>query len=326
MLETSARLLRLLTLMQTRPTWVGSDLARRLEVTDRTLRRDVERLRRLGYPVQATVGTGGGYRLGPGTSLPPLMLDNDEAVAVVLGLRTAVRGSVSNLEEASTRALTKLEQLLPRRLRRRVAALGTSIVSVTREAPAVSSRTLTALAAACHDCERVAFDYRGHGGEQSRRSVEPHRLVHTGRRFYLVAWDVQRRDWRTFRVDRVAEVSETAVRFIPRPPPDEDLGRYVSQGVSLAAYPFRGRVLLHAPIEQAARAVTPDIGHLESVDAQRCVLTLGSQSSAEMANWLGVFGFDFDVLDPAELATAVARVATRLSRAARAFRGSAHYR
>jgi predicted DNA-binding transcriptional regulator YafY len=316
MLPTAARLLRLLTLMQTRPTWVGADLARRLEVTGRTLRRDVDRLRSLGYPVQATVGTGGGYRLGAGTSLPPLLLDNDEAVAVVVGLRTALRGSVSNIEEASARALTKLEQLLPTRLRRRVAALQTSIVSTPRTDPAVSSRTLTALAAACHEHHRVAFDYRGHAGEASRRSVDPLRLVHTGRRWYLVAWDVTRRDWRTFRVDRVDEVAESDRRFAPRPPPDEDLARYVSQGASRAAWPFRARVLLHAPIEAAARALPAEYGHLEAVDAHRCIATLGSRSAEEMAPWLGALGFDLEILDPPELAAAIRTVVARLTRAA----------
>jgi predicted DNA-binding transcriptional regulator YafY len=315
MLQTSARLLRLLTLMQTRPTWVGADLARRLEVTDRTLRRDVDRLRSLGYPVQATVGAGGGYRLGAGTSMPPLLLDNDEAVAVVIGLRTALRGSVSNIEEASGRALTKLEQLLPTRLRRRVAALQTAIVSAPRNVEVVSSRTLTALAAACHEHLRVTFGYRGHAGDTSRRSVEPLRLVHTGRRWYLVAWDVTRRDWRTFRVDRIGDVAESGERFAPRPPPAEDLGRYVSEGASQAAFPFRARVLLHAPLEAAARALPPEYGHLEAVDARRCIATMGSRSAEELAPWLGALGFELEILDPPELAAAVRAVAGRLTRA-----------
>jgi predicted DNA-binding transcriptional regulator YafY len=316
MLQTSARLLRLLTLMQTRPSWVGADLARRLEVTGRTLRRDVDRLRSLGYPVQATVGAGGGYRLGAGTSLPPLLLDNDEAVAVVIGLRTALRGSVSNIEEASGRALTKLEQLLPTRLRRRVAALQTAIVPAAGSASAVSSRTLTALAAACHEHRRVAFAYRGHGGETSRRSVEPLRMVHTGRSWYLVAWDVSRRDWRTFRLDRIDELAESGERFAPRPPPDEDLARYVSQGTSLAAFPFRARVLLHAPIEAAVQALPSQYGHLEAVDPRRCIATMGARSAEEMAPWLGALGFEFEILDPPELVAAVRTIAGRLTRAA----------
>jgi predicted DNA-binding transcriptional regulator YafY len=315
MLPTSARLLRLLTLMQTRPAWVGADLARRLEVTDRTLRRDVDKLRSLGYPVQSTVGTGGGYRLGAGTSLPPLLFDNDEAVAVVLGLRTNTAGN--NVEEASARALAKLEQLLPTRLRRRIAALQTAIVSVPRgNLPAVNPRTLTALAASCHERHRVAFDYLGNSGETSRRSVEPHRLVHTGRRWYLVAWDVNRGDWRTFRVDRVGTVTESGAPFAARPPPDEDLARYVSKGAAVAAYPVRARVVLLAPLARAAEALPPQYGHLESLDAGRCVATLGGRTYKDIVIWLGYLGLEFEVLEPPGLIAELRTQAQRYARAA----------
>ncbi len=316
MLETSARLLRLLSLLQTRAVWTGVELARRLEVTGRTLRRDVDRLRRLGYQVQATVGTGGGYRLGAGSALPPLLLDNDEAVAVVLGLRTVASGPTSNVEEASTRALAKLEQVMPPRLRRRIAALHAAIVPVVRPSARVSSKLLTAIAEACHEHRRIAFTYRGYDDKVSHREIEPQSLVHTGRRWYLVAWDVRARDWRTFRADRVSAVTPTGQRFATRPGPDPDLGGYVSRGASTAPYPVRARLLLHAPIEAVADTITPEIGHLEAVDATRCTMTVGSRSLEELAVWSGLIGFDFQILDPPALIPLVRGLAARYHRAA----------
>ena len=203
MLETSARLLRLLSIMQSRRDWSGPELAARLQVTTRTIRNDVERLRQLGYPVDATPGAGGGYRLGTGAAVPPLLLDDEEAVAVAVGLRTAANGSVAGIEEASIRALAKLQQLLPSALRRRLHALEAFAVPVPGTGPVVDAATLTTLAAACRDAERVRFGYRRHDGSHSHRDVEPHRLVSTGRRWYLVAWDIGQRAWRTFRVDRI---------------------------------------------------------------------------------------------------------------------------
>src|SRR3954470_2906441 len=200
MLETSARLLRLISLLQARRDWTGPELAERLEVGVRTVRRDVDRLRRLGYPVQATPGVAGGYPLGVGASLPPLLLDEEEAVAVAVGLRTAVSGGVAGIEETSVRALAKLEQVLPGRLRRRVGALGAATVPYPATGPTVDPSTLATIAAACRDNERLRLRYRAHDGTASRRLLEPHRLVHTGRRWYLVAYDTDRADWRTFRV------------------------------------------------------------------------------------------------------------------------------
>src|SRR5687768_4750127 len=203
---TSARLLRLLSLLQAPRDWTGAELAERLEVSPRTIRNDVERLRGLGYPVHATRGSIGGYRLAAGATLPPLLLDDEEAVAVAVGLRTAAGGTVAGIEETSVRALAKLEQVLPSRLRHRVNALQSFTVPVPpdRPGPTVDPAVLTVLAAACRDAERLRFDYRGHDGSATVRSVEPHRLVSWGRRWYLVAWDVDRQDWRTFRVDRIA--------------------------------------------------------------------------------------------------------------------------
>src|SRR6266545_6447022 len=203
MLETSARLLRLLSLLQTPRAWTGAELSERLQVSGRTVRADIDRLRRLGYPVHATRGAVGGYRLSAGTALPPLLLDDEEAVAVAVGLRTAAGGTVTGIEETSLRALAKLEQVLPTHLRGRVNALHTHIVATSKGGPTVDAAVLTTIAAAARDRHRLRFDYRTHDGSASIRSVEPHRLVHTGRRWYLLAWDTDRQDWRTFRVDRI---------------------------------------------------------------------------------------------------------------------------
>lgn len=217
MLETSARLLRLLSLLQAHREWSGADLADRLGVTSRTIRRDVDRLRELGYPVNASPGTGGGYQLGAGAELPPLLLDDDEAVAVAVGLRTAAGQGIEGIGETSVRALAKLEQVLPSRLRRRVSALNTFTVPMLRgpQPSAVDPGVLTELANACRDGERLRFEYRDHGGSPTRRNVEPHRLVCTERRWYLVAWDVDRDDWRTFRADRITPTPPHGPRFTP---------------------------------------------------------------------------------------------------------------
>jgi predicted DNA-binding transcriptional regulator YafY len=203
MLQTSARLLRLLSLLQARAEWSGAELAEELGVTTRTVRNDVQRLRDLGYPVQASPGVGGGYRLGAGAALPPLLLDDEEAVAVAVGLRTAAGASVTDIQETSIRALAKLEQVLPSRLRHRVHALQAATVEIPAPGPTVDAAVLTAVAAACRDDQRLRFDYRDHDGSASVRTVEPHRLVHDRGRWYLVAWDRDRADWRTFRADRI---------------------------------------------------------------------------------------------------------------------------
>src|SRR5580658_5271912 len=202
-LETSARLLRLLSLFQGRRYWSGSELAGRLEVTPRTLRRDVDKLRTLGYPIHSASGAEGGYQLGAGTTMPPLLLDDEEAVAVALGLRCAATGAIEGVEEASVRALSKIEQIMPSRLGRRLAALQSVIVMPASAGSPVSARALSVIAGACRDSEGLRFRYRDHSGTASTRAVEPYRLVNTGRRWYLVAWDSDRKDWRTFRVDRI---------------------------------------------------------------------------------------------------------------------------
>ncbi|MEU6893703.1 YafY family protein [Streptomyces sp. NPDC046557] len=303
MLETSARLLRLLSLLQAHREWTGPALAERLGVTPRTVRRDVDRLRELGYPVNASPGTGGGYQLGAGAELPPLLLDDDEAVAVAVGLRTAAGNGVEGIGEASVRALAKLEQVLPSRLRRRVSALNEFTVPMLRgpQGPTVDPAVLTVLAAACRDSERLRFDYRDHDGAATRRTVEPHRLVCTERRWYLVAWDLDREDWRTFRADRIEPRPPHGPRFTPRPPPAADLAVYVSQGVSQRAYAARALVRLKVSAEEAARTVGPSDGTLEPVDARSCLLRTGAVNLDVLVIHLMMLGCEFEVVEPVEL-------------------------
>ena len=248
MLETSARLLRLLSLLQSRRDWTSTELATRLGVTTRTIRNDVGRLRGLGYPVDARPGVAGGYRLGAGGALPPLLLDDDEAVAVAIGLRTAASGSIAGIEETSVRALAKLQQVLPPRLRHKVSAFQSSALPMPSRGPQVDPDVLTVIASACRDHERLRFDYRAHSGAASLRSVEPYRLVNDRRRWYLVAWDTDRDAWRTFRVDRIEPRPPAGPRFTPRAiPPDQEIAAQAARGVAEATWRYRARVIVHAP-------------------------------------------------------------------------------
>ena len=315
MLETSARLLRLLSLFQARRYWSGVELSERLEVTARTLRRDVDRLRSLGYPVNSTSGAAGGYQLGSGATLPPLLLDDDEAVAVAVGLRTAASGTVTGMEEASMRALAKLQQVLPSRLRRRVSALQSFIMPLGNTGPRVDSETLAVIACACRDYQKLGFGYSSRDGAASTRQVEPHRLVHTGRRWYLVAWDLGRNNWRTFRVDRIESRITTGLRFSPRPPPEGDFAAYVSRSVAFAPFPHRARITLHVSMETAAERLPPGAGTLEAVDGQTCELQMGASSLDTLAVYLALIGFDFEVREPPELIDHLRWLAERFTRA-----------
>ncbi|GAA4583158.1 YafY family protein [Planotetraspora phitsanulokensis] len=313
MLETSARLLRLLSLLQTRHDWTGPQLAERLGVTTRTIRNDVERLRSLGYPVHASPGAAGGYRLGAGTRLPPLLLDDEEAVAVAVGLRTAAGGSVSGIEETSLRALAKLEQVLPARLRDRVNTVQSQTVAITGTGPTVDPAVLTVLAGAARDRQRLRFDYTGHDGTAGRREVEPHRLVHARGRWYLVAWDVDRRDWRTFRADRIEPRTPTGPRFASRELPD--LETYVMAGLGQATWRYRARVTVRAPASAVVGRLPPAIT-VEAVDDQTCVITAGSDTPHMLALYLGMLDADFEVTEPPELVEHIRRLGERYSRAA----------
>ncbi|WP_432083943.1 helix-turn-helix transcriptional regulator [Streptomyces sp. WAC 04229] len=317
MLETSARLLRLLSLLQAHREWSGTDLADRLGVSPRTVRRDVDRLRELGYPVNASPGTGGGYQLGAGAELPPLLLDDDEAVAVAVGLRAAAGQGVEGIGETSVRALAKLEQVLPNRLRRRVGALTAFTVPMLRDpaSAAVDPAVLTELAHLCRDGERLRFGYRDHDGGESRRTVEPYRLVCSERRWYLVAFDLDRADWRTFRADRITPRPPHGPRFVPREPPAEDLAAYVSEGVSTRAYATHATVRLFVPLAEAAERISPTAGVLEAEGPACCLLRTGAGSLEVMVVHVMLLGFDFEVLEPAALTEAMRAARDRLDRA-----------
>jgi predicted DNA-binding transcriptional regulator YafY len=323
MLVTSARLLRLLSLLQARESWTGPDLSERLEVTDRTLRRDIDRLRSLGYPVHSTSGTAGGYKLGAGAALPPLHLDDDEAIAVAVGLQTAGGGSVAEIEEASARALAKLEQVLPKRLRRRLAALRSSIVRLAAAGPTVKMSDVSALSSACSERRELRFQYRDFKGASTARTVEPHRIVYTGSRWYLVAWDGDRNDWRTFRIDRVDAPVATGAHFLPRSSPDDDVGAYVARGVAAAAYKHRALIVLHAPLADMRDRIPAAAGSLEALDEATCLLHSGALSIEGLLAWIAGIGVDFDVREPPELIAHLERVATLLRRTTTRAQGDA---
>jgi predicted DNA-binding transcriptional regulator YafY len=316
MLETSARLLRLLSLLQTPRAWTGAELGERLGVSSRTVRNDVDKLRELGYPVLATRGAAGGYRLGAGAAMPPLLLDDEEAVAVAVGLRTVATGAIAGIEEASLRALAKLEQVLPSRLRARVNALQTYTVPISDGIPTVDSQALATIAAACRDHERLRFDYRTHDQSPSVRTVEPHRLAYLGRRWYLEARDTEKRDWRTFRVDRIELHPATGRRFVPREPPEGDLASRISAGVGQATWRYRARVMVHAPAQVVAGRLPPAIP-VEPVDEHTCVVDVGSDTPHMLAVYLGMMDADFEVSEPSELVDHIRKLVDRYDRATR---------
>ena len=293
MSETASRLLELLSLLQGRRDWPGAELADRLGVSGRTIRRDIERLRELGYPVESLSGPAGGYRLRAGTAMPPLLLDDDEAIAIAVGLRTAARASVTGIEETSVRALVKLEQVLPAHLRRRVSALASATVAPAADGPTVDPAHLTVIAAACRDREVLRFAYRGRQGEETRREAEPHALVNLGRRWYLVAWDRRREDWRTFRVDRLSRPAATGARFT-------------------------ARVTVRAPVQEMTRRLPSYWGKFRAIDAHSCEYRAGDDDLGWLAMRVAMLGADVDVHEPPELIAHLKALARRLDRATRA--------
>ena len=317
MWQTSTRLLRLLAMLQARRDWSGQDLASRLEVSTRTIRTDIERLRELGYPVEATPGVGGGYRLGHGTTMPPLLLDDEEAVAVAVALRTTAGAGVTGIEEASLRMLVKLEQLLPSRLRHRIDAMRAATVSVPGAGPTVDSAVLSAIAGAIRASERLRFDYVDHNDRETRRITEPQRLVVWGRRWYLLAWDVDRADWRTFRVDRIKPKIPTGPRFKPRPLTDEDAASYVQRSAGSATWRYRARIRIHAPLDEV-RPLLPLAVDVSSDGPDRCIIQAGSDTPHQLALYIGLLDTDFEILEPSDLAEAFVRLAERYHRAAQA--------
>ncbi|MGH8911630.1 MAG: helix-turn-helix transcriptional regulator, partial [Acidimicrobiia bacterium] len=274
-METSARLLKLLSLLQARPTWTGPELASRLEVTDRTLRRDVARLRSLGYPVEAVSGPHGGYELVPGGAIPPLLLDDDEAVAVAVGLRAAAAGGMIGFEDAALAALAKIEAVLPNRLRTQVGSLhSATVVEAGRQATPVDPTALVKVARACQRPERLRFTYKAADGAITQRNVEPYHIVHLTRRWYLVAFDRDRDDWRSFRVDRMSNVVETGMWFEAREAPDPVA--LVSEGMAVSAYRWQARVTLFVPFEDAGHFIPRTVGVLEPAGKTRTLLRLGA--------------------------------------------------
>jgi predicted DNA-binding transcriptional regulator YafY len=321
MSDTSSRLLELLSLLQARRDWPGAELAERLAVSARTIRRDIDRLRGLGYPVDSLTGPAGGYRLRAGTAMPPLLLDEDEAIAIAVGLRTAARASVTGIEETAIRALVKLEQVLPDHLRRRVAALGSAMVAQPPGGPTVDPQELTTIAAACRDCECLRFDYERRDGTATRRHVEPHALVNRGRRWYLVAWDRHRDDWRTFRVDRLERAAAAGPRFTIRSLPAKDAAAFVEQSIAGAARRYEARLTVHASADDLTRRLPFLGGRLTPIDAQRCEYRTSDDNLEWLALRVAMLGVDVDVQEPPELAEELRTLARRLVRAASAGAG-----
>ncbi|WP_199036043.1 helix-turn-helix transcriptional regulator [Glycomyces salinus] len=315
MLETSMRLLDLLSLLQAGRDWGGAALAERLGVTPRTVRNDIDRLRRLGYRVRSVPGRAGGYRLEAGSEMPPLLLDDEEVVAVAVGLTAAASGSVEGIEETSLRALAKLEQTMPARLRQRVDMLREATVSAAGGGPTVSAATLTAIADATRRREQLRFDYVGLDGEPSRRRAEPHRLVYTGRRWYLLAWDADRRDWRTFRADRIRPRVPNGPRFEPREPPEE-AATHVRRGVGSRAWRYQARIILAASAAEAAGRLPPESGMLRPIDEERCMWETGSDSLHDLALFTARLDLPFTVESPLELKDRLRELAARFAAAA----------
>jgi predicted DNA-binding transcriptional regulator YafY len=311
-MDTAARLLQVLALLESRPWWTGEELADRLEVTTRTVRRDLTRLRDLGYPIEAVTGPYGGYRLGAGGRLPPLVLDDDEAVAVAVGLRSAAGGSGSGMEGAVLSALTKLDRVLPPHLRERVAAVRAVTVDLRgRDMPPVDADALVTLALACRRPERLRFAYLDASGRASDRFVEPFRLVFTDRRWYLVAYDKDRLAWRSFRVDRMTDLSPTGVPFTPSDPPDA--ADFVSQGVALAVYDVQAVVRLHTDEDTARRLVGPTIGVIDHSDGTTTTVRMGGDADW-IARYLAGIEVRFEVLEPAEVKAELRKLGRRLQR------------
>src|SRR6266702_7209331 len=315
MLETSARLLRLLSLLQTPREWTGPQLAERLGVSTRTVRNDVDRLRNLGYPVDATRGAVGGYRLGAGAQLPPLLLDDEEAVAVAVGLRTAASGSIAGIEETSVRALVKLQQVLPPRLRHKGSAFQSYALPMPSRGPQVDPDVLTVIASACRDHEQLRFDYQAHSGAASQRSVEPYRLVNDRRRWYPWAWDPDRDAWRTFRADRIEPRTPAGPRFTPRAlPPDREIAAQVARGISEATWRYRARVIVHAPAAYV-RGRLPIPVAVQSLGEDQCAFEPGSDHPEMLALDLGMLDADFTIVDSPELVDALRKRTRRYQRA-----------
>ena len=319
----TARVLQLLALLQSHRFWPGTELAERLEVSGRTLRRDVERLRDLGYQIDATPGVAGGYRLAAGTHLPPLLLDDDEAVAIAVGLRAAAEASIDGIEDTALRAMVKLEQILPHRLRRQANAVHSNVVSLrwsdTRSA-SIALGALSLLAQACRDHEEVRFDYERRDGEAARRLVQPHQLVSAGRRWYLLAWDLRRHDWRTFRLDRLASPALAGARFTARAIPGGDAAAYVARSLDSLPRPHQATLTVGASADEVSRLWMWVRTEIEPAPAQTdgCRVTLRTDSAEWLILGVARLAAAFEVTDcrPAEVASSAAELGRSLARLA----------
>jgi predicted DNA-binding transcriptional regulator YafY len=316
MAETTGRVLQLLGLLQSRRVWTGEELAERLEVTTRSVRRDVDRLRDLGYPVHASKGHGGGYQLGAGAALPPLLLDPDEAVAMAVCLRLAAGGTIAGVGESALRALSKLDQVMPSRLRSQVAAVHEATVTLTSPSSdeAVEPDVLMTLARACRDREHVSSAYVDIRGNATQRRLEPYQLVTTGRRWYLLAYDRDKQDWRSLRLDRMSDVRALGSTFVKRDAPDA--ATYVQKSISSSPYRYVARVRYEAPEEAVAQHFSPASVSIEADGPDACIVTAGADDPERMVFYFATVGYDFEVLEPPEVARAVDAVADRLHRAA----------
>lgn len=311
----TARVLQLLGLLQSRRVWTSDELAERLEVTTRSVRRDIERLRELGYPVHASKGHGGGYQLGAGAALPPLLLDPDEAVAMAVCLRLAAGGSVAGVGESALRALSKLDQVMPARLRSQVAAVHDSTVTLTSAAQdAVDPDVLMTLARASRDHEHVSCGYVDIRGNATRRRLEPYQLVTTGWRWYLLGYDRDRTDWRSLRLDRMSDVRALGSTFVPRDAPDA--ADYVRRAITASPYRYVARVRYHASEDVVAQTFSAASVQIEPDGPDACIVTTGADDPDRMVLYLAMPGCEFEVLDPPEVARAVGAAAERLRRAA----------
>ncbi|MFE2974576.1 helix-turn-helix transcriptional regulator [Streptomyces sp. NPDC059258] len=314
MIATSGRILRLLSLLSSRPTWTNAELARRLEVTERTVRRDVDRLRELGYGVESAPGPGGGYRLSAGTRVPPLSLDDDEAFAVAVALREAAHGTVLGGDQTSLSALLKLQRLLPKRMAARLAELDAAVEHTPRApAPEASPAVLLTLATVCRAAERTELTYRDMHGASTVRDVDPHRLVYTGAHWYFVARDVVRDAWRTFRADRVTEVRPTGRTVDPTDAPDA--ARLVADTITRTGYPLYSRVRLFLPPAEALRLVPPIVATHEAEGPHSTVITIGGSDPEATADYLLALGTSVQVLAPTEVRKALLRRLDALYRA-----------
>jgi predicted DNA-binding transcriptional regulator YafY len=312
MSETTSRVLQLLGLLQARRVWTGEELAERLGVTGRSVRRDIDRLRELGYPVHASTGHGGGYQLGAGAALPPLLLDPDEAIAMAVCLRLAAGGSVAGVGESALRALSKLDQVMPAKLRSQVSAVQESTVMLTSgsETP-VEPEALMTLARACRDHEHVDAAYTDIRGAETSRRLEPYQLVTTGRRWYLLAYDRDKLDWRTLRLDRMSDVRARGTTFITRDAPDA--ATYVSRSISSSPYRYVARVRYFCSSEVVAQHFSPSSVTVEAEGPDTCLVTAGADDPEKIALYLAMVGCDFEILGPPEVIAGAQVMAARLA-------------